>query len=42
MKEDEARHATTALRHGAAELPGPVKAVMRAASSVMTGTSYWI
>ena len=42
MKEDEARHATTALEHGAADLPTPAKAAMRAASRVMTETSYWI
>jgi len=42
MQEDEARHATTALEHGAAELPAPAKAAMRAASRVMTGTSYWL
>jgi ubiquinone biosynthesis monooxygenase Coq7 len=42
MKADEARHATTALEHGGAELPAPAKCAMRAASKVMTGTSYWI
>ncbi len=42
MKADEARHATSALEHGGAELPAPAKAAMRAASGVMTGTSYWI
>jgi ubiquinone biosynthesis monooxygenase Coq7 len=40
MREDEARHATTALRHGGAELPGPVKAAMQLSSRVMTGTAY--
>lgn len=42
MKDDETRHATSALKHGAAELPQPVKLVMRLASRLMTGTAYWI
>ena len=42
MKEDEARHATSAIRHGAAELPGPAKAAMRLSSKVMTETAYWL
>jgi ubiquinone biosynthesis monooxygenase Coq7 len=40
MCTDEARHASTARRHGGAELPAPVKAVMQASSKVMTGTSF--
>ena len=42
MKRDEARHATTALHNGGAELPLPVRAAMRLASSVMTNTAYWV
>jgi ubiquinone biosynthesis monooxygenase Coq7 len=42
MKEDEAKHATTALEAGAAELPEPVKRLMRLASRVMTETAYYI
>jgi len=42
MKDDEARHARTAVEHGAAELPGPVKLAMKLGSRVMTGTAYWI
>jgi len=42
MRDDEARHATTAVTHGAAELPGPVKLAMRLASKVMTRSAYWI
>ena len=42
MKEDEANHATTALRAGAIELPGPVKGLMRIVSQVMTKTSHWL
>jgi ubiquinone biosynthesis monooxygenase Coq7 len=38
---DEARHATTALSHGGAELPEPVKAAMKLSSKVMTGTAYY-
>jgi ubiquinone biosynthesis monooxygenase Coq7 len=42
MRDDEARHATSALEHGAAELPAPVKAAMKASSKVMTETAYWL
>lgn len=42
MAEDEARHATTALVHGGAELPLPVKLAMKLSSKVMTKTTYWI
>jgi ubiquinone biosynthesis monooxygenase Coq7 len=42
MKEDEARHATSAVRHGAADLPGPAKAAMRLSSKMMTETAFWI
>jgi ubiquinone biosynthesis monooxygenase Coq7 len=42
MRDDEARHATTAINHGGAELPAPVKAAMKASSKVMTQTSYWL
>ncbi len=42
MRDDEARHATTALRHGGAELPAPVKAAMQASSKVMTGGAFLI
>ena len=40
MKEDEVRHAETAVRLGARELPGTVKACMQAAARVMTATAY--
>ena len=39
MKEDEARHATTAMGHGGADLPAPAKQAMRLTSRVMTTTS---
>lgn len=42
MHEDEARHATTAVSHGGAELPLPVRLAMRATSKIMTKTAYWI
>ncbi len=41
MKSDEASHATTALSQGAAELPQPLKLVMRLASKLMTNTAFW-
>lgn len=42
MALDESRHATSALEHGAGEMPRPVRALMRFASTVMTRTAYWI
>ena len=42
MKQDEARHATTALEHGGAELPLPVKLGMKLSSKLMTKTTYWV
>ena len=42
MKRDEARHATTALHLGGAQLPLPARLAMRLASRVMTTTARWI
>lgn len=42
MREDESRHASMGRELGAQELPAPVKAAMRIASRVMTGTAYWV
>ena len=42
MQADEARHAIDALAHGAAELPKPVKTLMRAAAKVMTTVAHRI
>ena len=42
MREDEGRHGDTGRALGARELPEPVKAAMRAATRVMTGTTYWV
>ena len=40
MKADEARHAVAAEQAGAAELPAPVRWMMRAAAKVMTLTAH--
>ncbi|MCX7628354.1 MAG: 2-polyprenyl-3-methyl-6-methoxy-1,4-benzoquinone monooxygenase [Methylophilaceae bacterium] len=40
MKEDELKHATTALHHGGAELPAPVKLAMKLASKIFTTVTY--
>jgi len=42
MKIDEAQHATTAIEHGGAELPLPVRLGMKLTSKLMTKTAYWI
>jgi ubiquinone biosynthesis monooxygenase Coq7 len=42
MKTDEAEHAAQALEAGAAELPTPVKNLMRAAAKVMTTTAHYV
>ncbi|HXZ48262.1 MAG TPA: 2-polyprenyl-3-methyl-6-methoxy-1,4-benzoquinone monooxygenase [Usitatibacter sp.] len=42
MRDDEARHGAMGRALGAAELPAPVKAAMRAAARVMTRTTYWV
>ncbi|HJV95357.1 MAG TPA: 2-polyprenyl-3-methyl-6-methoxy-1,4-benzoquinone monooxygenase [Albitalea sp.] len=42
MKDDEARHAASAQQAGAAELPLPVRWMMRAAAKVMTTTAHRI
>lgn len=42
MKIDEAKHATTALTHGGAQLPLPVMLAMHLSSKIMTKTTYWI
>ena len=42
MHADETAHADNAVQHGAAELPKPIKAAMRRASRIMTGTSYYL
>ena len=42
MKQDEARHASSATAHGAAELPRAVKRIMKLAARAMTLTTYRI
>lgn len=42
MREDEGRHATTAVRAGGASLPAPIRKLMHGTSKVMTTTAYWI
>ena len=42
MRADEARHATPALEAGGAQLPWPVRTLMKGVAKVMTGTTYWI
>jgi ubiquinone biosynthesis monooxygenase Coq7 len=42
MQEDEVDHARAATERGAAELPLPVRALMKLTSRVMTGTAYRI
>lgn len=39
MKEDEIRHANTAQQQGAAELPMPIRLMMKAASKAMTSVA---
>jgi 3-demethoxyubiquinol 3-hydroxylase len=42
MKDDEMRHAVAAQNAGAAELPAPVRWLMRAAARVMTATAHYV
>lgn len=42
MRVDEIKHAQTAVRLGAAELPYPVKLAMKLAARVMTRTAYYL
>lgn len=42
MAADEVKHAVDAQKAGAAELPGPVKELMRTAARVMTTTAHYI
>lgn len=42
MRDDESKHASSALSHGGAHFPAPVKAVMRQVSRLMTKSTYWV
>jgi 3-demethoxyubiquinol 3-hydroxylase len=42
MKEDELHHASIAIEAGGAELPAPVKLVMKGMAKIMTKSVYWV
>ncbi len=42
MRDEELQHGEHAVEAGAAELPAPVKSLMKVSSKVMTRTAYWI
>jgi ubiquinone biosynthesis monooxygenase Coq7 len=42
MRDEERRHGEDAVNAGAAELPAPVKRLMRITAKVMTRTAYWV
>jgi ubiquinone biosynthesis monooxygenase Coq7 len=42
MRDEEEQHGANARIAGAAELPRPVRRLMRLTAKVMTGTAYWI
>jgi 3-demethoxyubiquinol 3-hydroxylase len=42
MREDEIHHGQTGIAHGAASLPAPIQRAMKAASTLMTRSSYWV
>lgn len=42
MYIDEVQHSEMAIKLGAAELPSPVKLVMKLSGKVMTRTAYWV
>jgi ubiquinone biosynthesis monooxygenase Coq7 len=42
MRSDEIIHGATAKSAGGAELPSPVRSLMRSTARVMTGTAYWV
>jgi len=42
MHEEEAEHGENAIDAGAAELPPPIKRLMRVTAKVMTRTAYWL
>lgn len=42
MRDEEQLHGANARDAGAAELPRPVRQLMRLTAKVMTGTAYWI
>lgn len=42
MQLDEAKHASEAKQHGAANLPAPIKFLMKQASRLMTSSTYYL
>jgi ubiquinone biosynthesis monooxygenase Coq7 len=42
MKQDEMQHRDHALRRGGAELPAPVRGLMRGVAKLMTSSAYWV
>jgi len=42
MRDDEVRHGASARDAGGAELPLPIRALMRATAKLMTVTAYWV
>ena len=42
MRDEEEEHGANAAQAGAAELPAPVKRLMRMTAKVMTKTAYWV
>ena len=42
MRDEEAEHGESAIQAGAADLPGPVKQLMRFTAKIMTRTAYWV
>lgn len=42
MQLDEAKHASEAIQHGAAELPAPAKFLMNKVSKLMTTSAYYL
>ena len=42
MRDEEEEHGNNAREAGAAELPGPVKHLMRLTAKVMTKSAYWV
>lgn len=40
MRDEEAEHGANAINAGAAELPGPIRLLMRLSAKVMTSTAY--
>lgn len=42
MRTEEAQHGESAVQAGAAELPRPIKELMRLTAKVMTRTAYWV